>query len=179
MWHVSDCTHRAQVACKCGTRQSHHAVFCQQMQLTCSASDWARSQWGGQESLATDGTQNTTHTSVPHSCSLMWTAPSEAQLLQAVDYGYPQARERHYLLGYRLAEEGGRAARHSAARQSTADAFRTMFLSPKSAPPEAVGVGVVMLCSAPPEALGVGVVMLCLRAGPQQVHQNSRSTHCL
>ena len=102
----------------------------------------------------------------------MWTAPSEAQLLQAVDYGYPQTRERHYLLGYRLAEEGGRAARHLAARQSTADAFRTIFLSPTSAPPEAVGVGVVMLCSAPPEALGVGVVMLCLRAGPQQVHQN-------
>ena len=102
----------------------------------------------------------------------MWTAPSEAQLLQAVDYGYPQTRERHYLLGYRLAEEGGRAARHLAARQSPADAFRTIFLSPTSAPPEAVGVGVVMLCSAPPEALGVGVVMLCLRAGPWQVHQD-------
>ena len=87
----------------------------------------------------------------------MWTAPSEAQLLQAVDYGYPQTRERHYLLGYRLAEEGGRAARHSAARQSTADLLSTVFLSPTSAPPEAVGVG---------------VVMLCLHAGPQQVRQN-------
>ena len=69
---------------------------------------------------------------------------------------YPQTRERRYLLGYRLAEEGGRAARHSAARQSTADPLRAVFLSPTSAPPEAVGVG---------------VVMLCLHAGPQQVRQ--------